>query len=145
MVKNSYQKIAFTLAMSSFIIIAMIIFNSLTTTRFNKQIMITIKDEQQKVIFNQAVIVNDDTLDSVLLKLANEGDIKYEYGGSEAGTKIIGLGTDVLLKENTEQKTVWTYTSPNNVHCLEKGVCDTVDKLLINDGDEFVFTLIHQE
>lgn len=140
--ERGYRKIIVLLIMSGFIIAGMLVFNAMTTTRFNKTIKIVIVDNNNQVLFDENVETRAETLDEVLKTLNKDNKIKFTYGGNEEGAKVEGLGTTTLIEEVPEQNLFWVPTSSNNTSCLEtEGVCGAIDVLTIHDGDEFVFIL----
>lgn len=142
--ERGYRKIVVLLMMSAFIIAGMLVFNAMTTTRFNKTIKVVIVDNNNQVLFDESVETRSETLDEVLKSLDKDGKIKFTYGGNEDGAKIEGLGTTKIIKEVPDKNLYWTHTSTNNASCLEAGACGVIDKLTIHDGDEFVFTLVQK-
>lgn len=141
---KNYQKILILLVFSTAIIIGMLLFNYATSQRHGKVITITIVDDKQEVVFQEQVTTSKNELSELLKDLDADKTLQLQYGGDEQGMKIEGLGEDKLIVENPAQKLYWEYTSTNNVQCIENNGCLQVDKVLIEDGDEFTFQLKYQ-
>ncbi|MDF9825428.1 hypothetical protein M2475_001884 [Breznakia sp. PF5-3] len=142
---KNYRKIIIMLICSVVIVSVTLLFNHFTSSRHGKVIRITILDDKQKVIFDEDVETSKSELSELLKELDGNKTIKLKYGGDESGMKIVGLGEDKLINENEAQKLYWQYSSSNNVQCLENKGCGPIEKVLIEDGDEFTFQLQYQE
>lgn len=68
-------------------------------------------------------------------------EIVLEYEDSTYGMYIKGMGKDKLHKEDVSASKYWVYDSENNKSCKEADLCDSANKLAIEDNDVFVFTL----
>lgn len=109
--------------------------------RGNKELHIEIQVDGE-VIFDEDVKTNQGTLADLLKEMAAEGDIQLEYSNSAYGMYIQGLGNkDTLYKEDSNAGKYWNYGSQNNKQCAKSEFCDAADNLMIEDGDDFVFTL----
>lgn len=100
-----------------------------------KTVHITAADQDGKTIFDEDVTTEAKTLTDVL-KNCDELDAKLEDG--QYGTMVMGLaGTET---EDWNKGPWWTYESANNEVCQKESYCPAADDVLVEDGDNFVFT-----
>lgn len=107
----------------------------------DKTIQVIIKDDG-KTLYDEKVDTNAKVLKDLLLEMEEDGKIVLEYEDSTYGMYITGMGKDKLHKEDAAAQKYWTYSSENNRSCQEASFCDSAEKLVIEDENIFVFTLM---
>ena len=112
-----------------------------TSNKTNDKVMkvnITIIDNTtDKELYNNEL---DATGCNTLTELLNKYEKELGYKGEkqEYGTVILGL-KDAM--SNMDKGPWWIYSSDNNEVCLKMGMCPSADQTILNDKDNFVFTL----
>ena len=112
-----------------------------TSNKTNDKVMkvnITIIDNTtDKELYNNEL---DATGCNTLTELLNKYEKELGYKGEkqEYGTVILGL-KDAM--SNMDKGPWWIYSSDNNEVCLKMGMCPSADQTILNDNDNFVFTL----
>lgn len=100
-----------------------------------KTVHITAVDEAGKTIYDGDVTTEAATLTDVL---KNAEDLQAKLEDGQYGTMVMGLaGTET---EDWNKGPWWTYESKNNAVCQKENYCPAVDDVLVEDGDNFVFT-----
>lgn len=105
------------------------------TDAAEKTVHITAKDQDGQTVFDKDIKTTGRSLAEVL-KGSDELNAKLEQG--QYGTMIMGL--DGLETEDWNKGPWWTYESDNNAVCKEESYCPAADDVLVEDGDNFVFT-----
>lgn len=102
---------------------------------------IVVKDEvNDKELFNETLTKEGDIENLYdFLSECDELEIVFEEG-SYGATIDSMLG----LKQDFNKGPWWLYSSENNETCKEEGMCPAVEKLEINDGDQFVFSYTNE-
>lgn len=100
-----------------------------------KTVHIEARDQAGETVFDQDVKTTADNLTDVL-KGSDELGAKLEDG--QYGTTVMGLAG--LETEDWNKGPWWTYESDNNAVCQEQSYCPAADDVLVEDGDNFVFT-----
>lgn len=102
---------------------------------------IVVKDEvNDKELFNETLTKEGDIENLYdFLSECDELEIVFE-DGSYGATIDSMLG----LKQDFNKGPWWLYSSENNETCKEEGMCPAVEKLEINDGDQFVFSYTNE-
>ena len=102
---------------------------------------IVVKDEvNDKELFNETLTKEGDIENLYdFLSECDELEIVFEEG-SYGATIDSMLG----LKQDFDKGPWWLYSSENNETCKEEGMCPAVEKLEINDGDQFVFSYTNE-
>lgn len=102
------------------------------------------------------VVVKDEVNDKELFNetLTKEGDIEnlYDFLSEcdelevvfEDGSYGATIDSMLGLKQDFDKGPWWLYSSENNETCKEEGMCPAVEKLEINDGDQFVFSYTNE-
>lgn len=102
------------------------------------------------------IIVKDEVNDKELFNetLTKEGDIEnlYDFLSEcdeleivfEDGSYGATIDSMLGLKQDFNKGPWWLYSSENNETCKEEGMCPAVEKLEINDGDQFVFSYTNE-
>lgn len=93
--------------------------------------------DESVILFDDEVKVTADceTLADALLQ-AKEIQAVTEEG--QYGLILVGM---MGKESNWDKGPWWMYESSNNESCVKMGYCDGASNLVIQDGDEFVFTL----
>ncbi|MDQ0360660.1 hypothetical protein [Breznakia pachnodae] len=139
--KHSTRKTLILILFSIVVIVAIFAVYTVVTNRHGKVIHVTIIDDKDDVVYDEDIETTQTELDELLTELNDQNEIKFESGSNEGEVRIVGLGEDTLIVEDQEENLYWNYYSENNVQCLENNGCDTIDKLVIEDGDDFIFRL----
>ena len=113
--------------------------NRLGTDNLKKIHMIIMNGDT--LIYDNNVSTQASTLGELLEEMKENKEILLESEASVYGTFITGMGVDEIYSQDEKSGTYWTYDSKNNAQCLKNAFCDAVDVLVIEDQDEFVFTL----
>lgn len=102
---------------------------------------IVVKDEvNDKELFNETLTKEGDIENLYdFLSECDELEVVFE-DGSYGATIDSMLG----LKQDFDKGPWWLYSSENNETCKEEGMCPAVEKLEINDGDQFVFSYTNE-
>lgn len=102
---------------------------------------IVVKDEvNDKELFNETLTKEGDIENLYdFLSECDELEIVFEEG-SYGATIDSMLG----LKQDFDKGPWWLYSSENNETCKEEGMCPAIEKLEINDGDQFVFSYTNE-
>ena len=102
---------------------------------------IVVKDEvNDKELFNETLTKEGDIENLYdFLSECDELEVVFE-DGSYGATIDSMLG----LKQDFDNGPWWLYSSENNETCKEEGMCPAVEKLEINDGDQFVFSYTNE-
>lgn len=102
---------------------------------------IVVKDEvNDKELFNETLTKEGDIENLYdFLSECDELEIVFEEG-SYGATIDSMLG----LKQDFNKGPWWLFSSENNATCKEEGMCPAVEKLEINDGDQFVFSYTNE-
>lgn len=102
---------------------------------------IVVKDEvNDKELFNETLTKEGDIENLYdFLSECDELEVVFE-DGSYGATIDSMLG----LKQDFNKGPWWLYSSENNETCKEEGMCPAVEKLEINDGDQFVFSYTNE-
>lgn len=102
------------------------------------------------------IVVKDEVNDKELFNetLTKEGDIEnlYDFLSEcdeleivfEEGSYGAYIDSMLGLKQDFNKGPWWLYSSENNETCKEEGRCPAVEKLEINDGDQFVFSYTNE-
>lgn len=102
------------------------------------------------------IVVKDEVNDKELFNetLRKEGDIEnlYDFLSEcdelevvfEDGSYGATIDSMLGLKQDFNKGPWWLYSSENNETCKEEGMCPAVEKLEINDGDQFVFSYTNE-
>ena len=102
------------------------------------------------------IVVKDEVNDQELFNetLTKEGDIEnlYDFLSEcdelevvfEDGSYGATIDSMLGLKQDFGKGPWWLYSSENNETCKEEGMCPAVEKLEINDGDQFVFSYTNE-
>lgn len=102
---------------------------------------IVVKDEvNDKELFNE-ILTKEGDIENLydFLSECDELEIVFEEG-SYGATIDSMLG----LKQDFNKGPWWLFSSENNETCKEEGMCPAVQKLEINDGDQFVFSYTNE-
>lgn len=100
-----------------------------------------ILQNKDTVIYDKEVKTNASKLSELLIEMKENKEIQLAYENSAYGMYITGMGVDELYKNDEAASLYWVYDSKNNAQCQENTYCDAADSLVIEDKDEFVFTL----
>lgn len=102
---------------------------------------IVVKDEvNDKELFNETLTKEGDIENLYdFLSECDELEVVFE-DGSYGATIDSMLG----LKQDFNKGPWWLFSSENNETCKEEGMCPAVEKLEINDGDQFVFSYTNE-
>lgn len=102
---------------------------------------LVVKDEvNDKELFNETLTKEGDIENLYdFLSECDELEVVFE-DGSYGATIDSMLG----LKQDFDKGPWWLYSSENNETCKEEGMCPAVEKLEINDGDQFVFSYTNE-
>lgn len=106
----------------------------------SKKIHITIMNEDVK-LYDKSISTQASTLGELLEEMKENKEILLESETSVYGIFITGMGVDEIYSQDPAGGKYWTYDSPNNAQCVKNSFCDAADILVIEDQDEFVFTL----
>lgn len=102
------------------------------------------------------IVVKDEVNDKELFNetLTKEGDIEnlYDFLSEcdelevvfEEGSYGATIDSMLGLKQDFNKGPWWLFSSENNETCKEEGMCPAVEKLEINDGDQFVFSYTNE-
>ncbi len=107
----------------------------------DKLIKLSIKTAE-KTVLDASFNTKANTLKELLIELKDEQELLMDYENQSYGMYIKALGKDELYYEDMSRGLYWIYSSDNNKVCQASAFCPVADEITLENGDEFVFSLI---
>lgn len=102
---------------------------------------VVVKDEvNDKELFNET-LTKEGEIENLYDFLVQCDELEVEFGDGSYGAYIDSM---MGLKQDFDKGPWWLYSSENNETCQEEGMCPAVKDLLIEDGDQFVFSYTNE-